>query len=249
MENDEINVYWSPQVTSEVPSLGEWNMLFPEPVTLFSDLMSQKLPDAGKETYLVCPATSARFKRTLVFKNVLESSYNFDFTSKEKEQKYFTRSSKTGLGFEILRPPTIAAGPLVGFNLHYAFFADKPLEALTTPPMFHKPQYTKMGTSIPGQFDIGQWFRPLTFEVQMWDMKGEFHLKEDEPLFYVEFKTSKKINFHRFRMNAILKSYLDACVDARKYYGENLPLWKRYKHFNQSRMPDLVLKQIKENLI
>ena len=62
-----------------------------------------------------------------------------------------------------------------------------------TPPFFQKPGYTQDATILPGEFDVGNWFRPYNFEIQTWSNHGIITLKENEPIFYAEFKTDKKI--------------------------------------------------------
>jgi hypothetical protein len=83
----------------------------------------------------------------------------------------------------------------------------------------------------------------------MWGNSGELIIKEDEPIFYVEFLTNKKIKLVRFKYTKKLMTYAQHCVDAPPIFGNNLPLVKRYKKFKESRMRDLVLKEIKENII
>ena len=245
MDQDVINVYWAPESTWETPGLGEWNLLYPEPKTLFSELQEQRSKYAGPDTYFSCPATSDKYRKTYVFRNTLPSSYEFDFTD---NQQIINPKSEGYISYEVLRPPTIAAGPMINFNLFYSFFADQPLEAIFTPPMMHKPGYTKYGTTIPGQFDIGQWYRPFPLEMQMWDMKGEFHMGE-EPIFYVEFKTDKKIKMHRYQMNGTLSSYLKMCSTSRTTWGAGQSLLKRYERFNRSRTNELILREIKQQVL
>ena len=249
MDKNTVNIYWSPQTTSEVSELGEWNMLYPEPVTLFRELQKIREIDTGQDTYFACPATNDKFRKTYVFKNELPSSYEFDFTSDDVSKKYFKHTSNTYINYDIKRPPSIAKGPLVNLNLYYSFFSEEPIEAVFTPPMFHEPKYTKYGTCVPGQFDVGQWFRPYPLEMQMWNMKGEFHLEFNEPIFYVEFKTTKKVNLQRFKMNKTLVSYLEACSTTKRIWGPGLSLQDRYARFKRTRMRELILKEIKENLL
>jgi hypothetical protein len=248
MINDTINVYWSPQATWEVESQGEWNMLYPDPTNLFTELNNLRTSDAGTRTYFSCSATGPRFKNTFVFRNELSSSYAFDF-SKGFEKSTIYPLTQNFLNFEIKRPPSITTGPLVNINLFYSFFAEESLEAEFTPPMMHPPQYTKYGTCIPGSFDIGQWFRPYPLELQMWNMKGELHLNQNEPLFYVHFNTDKKVNLQRFKMNGTISSYLDACSGTAKVWGMGSTLQERYDRFKRTRMKDLILKEIKQNLL
>jgi hypothetical protein len=246
MMSKETTVYWAPQVTWEVGGLGEWSMLYPEPTNLFNDLAKLRQPNAGTKTFLSCPSSSKEFRNSFVFKNELDSHYAYDFT--DDKQDLFP-VSQTYLNAEVRRNPTISTGPLININLYYIFFAEESLTASFTPPMMHEPNYTKYGTVIPGKFDIGQWFRPYPLEMQMWHDKGELILKEDEPLFYVNFETDQKINLKRFKYNATLHSYADHCSNTAKVWGMGVPLEKRYQRFKQSKMREMVLKEIKQNLL
>lgn len=242
----EVTVYWAPENTWELPELGEWNMLYPEPVTLFSELTKLRTPDAGTRTYFSCPAAGDMMRNSYVFKNTIPSEYEYDFTG---ENRVVTPVLPTYMNWEIRRNPTITTGPLINFMMHWSFFAEEPLQASFTPPMLHKPGYTKYGTIIPGTFDIGQWFRPYTFEAQMWEQKGKFIINEDEPIFYTEFLTDKKVNLKRFKMNATLASYQEHCSTSGRLWGLGTPLEKRYQRFKESKMRELILKEIKNNLI
>lgn len=221
-------------------------MLYPNPKNMFLELLSNKKEDAGNATYLSCPASSNKFKNTYIFSNALESKYSYDFTN---NQQIINPISKDYLNYSIPRPPTTNTGPLIQIHLGYIFFSDEPLVATFTPPMFHKPQYTNYGSVCPGDYDIGQWYRPYPLEIQMWDNKGEFYLKYGEPIFYVEFKTDKKINLVRYTMNNKLYSLSAHCVDSTNYWGRGLPLIERYRRFKSASMREIILKEIKNNLI
>lgn len=250
MDNkDTINVYWSPHSTYEDKQVGEWNLLYSDPTTLFDELYSLRTKKAGNANYFTCPATSKQYQKTYVFKNELDSEYIFDFTHENEQEHFFTNESKTHVGYSLLRKPTITSGPMVAFNLYYVFFSEEPLKASFTPPMMHPPRYTQYGTAIPGGFDIGQWFRPYHLEMQMWNTSGKFKLENQEPLFYVSFDTDKKINLQRFKMNGATNSYLKACSSTRNIWGIDSSLTERYQRFKRTRMRELILKEIKENLL
>jgi len=112
-----------------------------------------------------------------------------------------------------------------------------------------KPQYMNYGTSVPGAFDISQWFRPHVFEVQMWDQVGTFKIKEGEPLFTIEFITDRPIVLKKFAMSEALVKYSDSCVDSSKFFGQWIGLAKKYKIFKDTKMDKLILKEIKNNLV
>jgi hypothetical protein len=246
-DSNSIDVYYSPVSTHE--TVGEWSLLYPEPTTLFNELASKRTPNAGQDTFFSCPATNDKFRKTFVVKSAIDCSYYFDFTSDNQSDHYFTQTSSNYIGYEIRRPPTVSFGPTISFSLRYSFFASEPLEAVFTPPMMHKPQHTMYGSSVPGQFDIGRWFRPYPLEMQMWSNKGEFHFVDDEPLLYVEFKTKKKINFVRYKMNSEIEAYLNHCSTSKGLFGAGLSLERRYEKFETSRMRDQVLRAIRAQVL
>jgi len=232
-----INVYWCEN--SDITG-ANWSFLYQKPISLFSDL--NKVKKAHAENLLSCPAVSNKFKKTLVFKNSLASSYNYDLNS-------ITPTSENYLQAQRDREPSFDLGPLYKISNSVSFFSEDPLSALFTPPYFHKSEYTKYGSVVPGEFDIGQWYRPFHFEIQMWSNSGEFHLKENEPLYYVDFKTDKQINLYRYNNSLLLSNYTNACVATTNLFGRGQSLLSRYNRFKQVGLREKILTEIKKNLI
>jgi len=82
----------------------------------------------------------------------------------------------------------------------------------------------------------------------MWNNKGNFVLEEDEPIFYAKFITDKKIKLNRFTLTEKLFNYADHCSNSPVTMKSNIPLSERYRRFKESKMNNLILKEIKENL-
>lgn len=242
-----ITVYWAPCVPPEHNHSNQWNMLYPEPKTLMSELMAIRNPDRGQKHYFVCPGSGNAFKSTYIFYNGLTSQYSYDFTDSENPSVLV--NSEVYLGYNILRPPTTVGHPMLDITLRYVLFCEEPLMALFTPPYFSKPQYLNYGSVAPGRFDIGKWFRPYNTEFHLWEIKGDFILEEGEPLFYVTLETDRPIVMKRFEMTDKLSSYAQHCVDAPRWQGANLPLVRRYTAFKRSNMDRLVINEIKKNLV
>ena len=248
---DSITVYWSGNV-SEVDGK-DWTFLYPKPRSLFASIkehISDINPDiqtSGSSNILACPAISAKSKKIIVFNSPMTISYKYKLL--DNNECLVEPISKEYLDFTVLRQPTLDYGPCISFSLGYYFFSEEPLDSYFTPPMFHPTQYTRYGSPIFGEFDIGQWFRPFNFEVQMWDKEGEFHIKEGEPLFYVEFKTDKKIILKRFNLTGQLKKISTSCVESGMLFGRREPFEERYRRFNDTGMGDIVLDQISKNII
>ena len=241
MEKDVINVYWSP-FYNVGPESVDWSFLYPKPKTLFSTLTEKKNPDSARNSFFACPAFSNKTKNMYVFSNALSASYSYQGSE-------INPTTDNSIGVFSERKPSINEGPLFTFSLGYLFFADQPLDAYFTPPYFSKPEYTQYGSVVPGEFDIGQWFRAYNFEMQTWSTSGEIHLKENEPLFYAEFKTNKKINMHRFKQTDQLLQYSRACATTQFLFGKGESLIKRYSRFKDVGLREKVLMEIKNNLL
>lgn len=256
MTMDTITVYWSPQLFLH----NNWNFLYPKPKTLFSSVKehtslkneAELSGDLMKHTtkILACPAVSNKFKKIAVFESPMSCSYNYDFNNFFKTSKYILEpETKQYIDVRVERPPVVDYGPTITFSLSYFLFAEESLDAYFTPPMFHPPKYMKYGSVVPGEFDIGRWFRPYNLEIQMWNQSGKFELQENEPLFYTEFKTEKRVVLKRFQINDKLHDAAVACINSKNIFGSGQTLDERYNRFENTDMRDMILSEIKKNII
>jgi hypothetical protein len=245
-QQDVVNVYWAPAFVPNVNDPFAWDMLYPDPKNLFTDLSKYKNIETSKVSYFVCPAFQGLSKNTYFFKNSVNAKYKYDFNTTLPSIKPIT---KNFVNVDIIRDPAISSYPLVAMSLFYIFFSDEPLIANFSPPTFHKPEYTKYGTCIPGEFDIGKWFRPFPMEIQLWEKDGTIEFKDGEPLFYVKFNTNKQINLKRFVFTEQLSKYSNHCTTYGNTFGNYHKFNQLYSKFNQSRMKELILKEIKNNLV
>ena len=246
MAKDTINIYWSPHPSYNITD-GEWNMLYPNPKTLFSELKEVRVTDReNQNTFFICPATNAKFKRTFVFRSGMAGKYEYDFTD---DNKIIVPLTEEYIGYRVARSPITEVGPLIEFYYSWNFFSEEPLDAVFTPPTFHQPKYFKYASCVPGEFDIGQWYRPYNLEVQAWGKKGKIEIEYNEPLFYAEFRTNKKINFIRYRNTPELAAIAEHNSRSASYWGKGLGLRERYNRFKASSMREIILKEIKKNIV
>lgn len=242
--NDPINVYYA--MPYEENDVQDWSFLYPKPKTLFSELIKEREDPKDIDSFLVCPAVGSKFKKTLVFNNAINSSYEF---GRHDNGFYINPTSSQYIHSINLRKETLINKPTFEFSLKYLFFADNPVDVSFTSPYFHKPQYMQSGASIPGEFNIGTWFRPYNFEVQMWSDSGKFEIKENEPLFYAEFKTDRPIMLHRFNITKKIDQYKNSIILSAYIFGPFQPLAEKYKKFRQVGYREKILTEIKKNLI
>ncbi len=239
-----ITVYWANARTVFTDGY-DTSFFYSEPNTLFSDLVKSKSDTSPNNSYFACPAVANKFKKTYVFNFPVDAKYRFDSSSDtpvENITENFIRA-------ENIRGSSVSFGPTLAFNLSYIFFAEESLDVCFTPPMFHKPKYTQYGSIIPGQFDVGNWFRPYNAEIQTWSNSGDIVFEKDEPLFYAEFMTDRPIVLKRFNMTQELTAYYESCVNTTSFFGRGISLPERYNMFKKVNMRDKVLKAIKDNII
>ena len=244
MNKEPINVYYTND--HGVLEVDDWEFLYPKPKTLFYELVKERKDTKDLRSFLHCPAVMPKFKKTLVFNNAIKSSYVY---GRSGDGFYMNPTSESYINSFNVRRETLTNKPTFQLSLSCLFFADTPLDVFFTGPYFHQPQYMKYGVCIPGEFDIGQWFRPFNFEFQTWSDSGEFHLEENEPLFYADFKTERPIFFHRFSMTPELHKYKLASVTSIKLFGPFQTLADKYEKFKQVGYREKILTEIKKNLI
>lgn len=253
MEKDTATVYWSPFWDKDSSN---WDLLYPKPKTLFSSIKdhstksNDNIVGLQKLPILSCPAVSEKYKKIAVFESPMSCSYKYDFSNFLEDGNFkIDPQTKQYLAYRVDRQPVIDYGPSIVFSLAYSFFAEESLNAYFTPPMFHPPKYIKNGSVIPAEFNIGRWFRPFNFEVQMWEQSGNFILQEKEPLFYVDFKTNKKVILKRFKMTDNLYDAAKACIDSSDLFGKGQTLEYRYEKFEDTDMRNIILSEIKNNIV
>jgi len=240
-------VYWAPKSDYANKNLGEWNMLHAKPQSLFNHLLEEKHPEAGNRSIFSCPPWATKAKRTFIFRQPYDSHYRYDFTGDNTSVESLT-PIRTNL--EPFRQTQSFKDKIQLTLFHETmFFAEEPLIATMMSPYFHEPKYTKYGAIANGEYDIGQWYRPVSPDITFWKPKGEFLLEENEPLFYMEFQTDRPVILKRYKFNGQLNAYSDACVNAPFNLESRVPLAKRYARFRNANMRELILKEIKENLI
>mgnify|MGYP006081069827 FL=1 len=236
-----MKVYWAPDY--EHTSI-DWNMLYADPISVFDKSYKQKTDVNKYDSMFYCPAFKHLAKNTLEFKNPLTSTFEFD-----NNGQMIPPTTRQGVFANVVREPNLHDQILLEYGLRYVFFTDADsLDCTLTAPWFNNSPWQKTATMVPARYDIGKWFRAVNVEFMLDPGLKKFTIKEDEPLCYFGFGTEKPIEFIRFKMNDELKRYSVACSTSTSW-DSWVPLANRYARFKETRMKQLVLKQIKENLV
>lgn len=239
--NDVINVYWSNYANSNSQHM--YNLMEINPEPLMPELKNNyhKQDDNKKTNYQYCPALTSITRNSFFVRFPFDASVIVDNTGKgiQGEMKdWFLRREKSYTD----RINT-------DLDIGWFFFADQPLQMEVTPPYFHNTVASKSGLMTAGSLDIGQWFRQIQLSYILWENNMQFICKRGEPAIYFNFKTDKKIVLHQFNANDELRNVAYACANTPRATEKFRPLKDLYATFNKTKMNNLVLKNIKENLV
>ena len=246
MNKKPLTIYFGIDNAPEVHG-ADWSLLYPTPKILYSSMIKNKNSSTSSDSFLACPAVSDLSKNILEFYSPMDLSYKYDF--RDQENMHFSPNFPSSINTEIRKTKTLKYSNTVTFQLRYFLFAEESLTVNFTPPYFSKPEYTQYGSVIPGRVDIGQWFRQFNFEVQPWSDHGEFHIKENEPLFYAQLQTDRPIVIKNFSLTPKLHHYAEACKMSTDIFGRGQTMASRYARFSGTSLRNKVLTEIKKNLI
>jgi len=238
MKQDEIIVYYSP-VNLRHPE-ANWDILSYEPLQVFDQVKENYSKE--KMSFIGCPAVKNLLKNTFAWKNTLRSEYQIKDGNVEIV-------SKQGIAGFIDHQPTIKDNVLLIIMQSFALFCEEDsLEVELTAPYFEKAQHLQYGAVVPGRFDIAKWYRPINIEFNLWANQNYFSLDEDETMAYLSFKTDKQVKLVRYQMTEELVK-IQRVVSDSATWNPKVPLSNRYQRFKRSRMKDIVLKEIKKNVV
>lgn len=231
-------VYWS--VDDAKNTGNNWNVLYEDLESVYKSLVKNKNNENGSN-FFQCPSFINNTKNIFVFKNPLHSKFKI-------QDDNVVATSKTHIKSTIEHDASIKNNLLMVYGLHFYFFSEEDLEMSISSPYFQKTDYLQYGAVVPGSFNIGSWFRRIDFEINLWDNVKEIEIKEGEPLAYFSFKTKKRVQLKRFTMNDTLYN-IRTTIGNSTLWEPNVSLEKRYKRFKNSKTKELVLREIKKNLL
>ena len=135
------------------------------------------------------------------------------------------------------------------YNLSWIFVAEESLVMEFSPP--YLPPYSPSPNSIlaSGEFDIGQWFRPINLDYHVPFENTYFKVKTGDELAYVRFKTDKKVVLKRFTMNQRLMNLYTEMSNVSARYNANKTLLQRYDMAKKSKIMSIVMKEVKANVV
>lgn len=240
-------VYWSPgQFILDTTS---YNLLYQEPESVADKFYGQMFKGAAS---LKCPAARFFFHNTFSLNSTIDNE--FYFPQGLLEDIYFDEGMHYDLPVESsVRVAKSRENQMEGYvNIEYHhswfFFCEEDLEMSFTAPYFPAKSPIEDALLASGSFNIGSWLRPLNLEYYVPLGARKFSIQQDEPLAFVKFDTDRPIVFKRFVLTKKLANIVTEIVESDRYRFLN-NLLKRYNLFKKSRMKELILSEIRQNLV
>ena len=236
-----IVVYWS---SASGFNKQDYAALFShEPVPIVKTLPQRDDEFDHNIGFISCRAMLNLFKNTYVINNPVTSTaklYNTD--------KMVPDCDDGGMGYWSPMEKPFENRLRVDLGFGYIFFAEEDLEIKMLPPFMHKVKSAETSWVAPGAYNIGKWFRPMIPSYMLWENETEVSIVKDEPSFYVQFDTNKKVILKRFEFTNEMQHLINELMWLRDR-NSIASLEFLYSVFIKSFRHKKVLKLIKDNLL
>jgi hypothetical protein len=230
-----INVYWA-------CIENEWlRATAPEPVAsiFYKDRKYDKnQPDVNMHH---CPSFNAHMENMFALRSIY--SYKFGLRdgqlgTDDYDQAFYERHVNV----------KSVEKKLFSFQQSFIFFTDEESLPVTMslPPYFEDNNITDRCVVLPGELDIGKWFRNTDLAFYLKKDCNEFQIEEGEIYCYMKFHTTEKINFIQYRQTDKLNLMLLDVLRSKNYKKKVFSIEKFYSMFRSKKM---ILKEIQENLV
>jgi hypothetical protein len=240
MKKNSVDVYWAPAFDTQE----DWTILYEDPKSLLSMLNAQREDNIDfRGSFFNCPSFTSTTKNIYVLNAPMRSHY------KVQDDGRYEGHGEANINMFQRDHNTLHNQIIIGPSLGWVFFTeDDSLEMSLSAPYFSKAPHLQYGAIVPGSFDVGKWFRQLGLEFNLWEGTTDLIFEEGEPLAYVNFNTTKKVNLIRFDLTNKLKDIKQVTRTSSTWQPKRT-LVQRYDLFKRSRLKDIILKEIKNNLV
>ena len=231
-----INIYWSCFEK-------EW-MRAREPESILKRLFSIKKSDSSNPNNNInqCPAMYSYLKNVFALKSI----YDYNFSIKDNGIVSSMHDQQFMDNHVIIRD---IEQKFFSFSQKYIFFTDEDSLKMTAylHPIFEKNEIEKTTFSIPGEFDIGKWFRNIEFPFYLKDEYSSFNIRREDFYTYVKFDTEEKIIFKQFIPVPAVEFYLNSTLSSysNMTHGKN----SLNNYYEMLKFKDNIIEEINKNLV
>lgn len=232
-------VYWAVSNVTQGSMVSRALYLEPEPIAPFANYSTT----LKHNNFKLCPSFVDHVKNIYSLKFPID----YDFTLTDTEVSSNTLDQNFFNNFVFVRDPM---QKVVSFNVRYVFFTEESLMMSLTPPYLETNELATNTVSIPGTFDIGQWFRTIDYSVQFKPGIDKITINRGDVYNYVHFHTNEPIQLIRFDYVDELDKIQRDMLSSKGFLGNKSPkLSYYYNLLKQSRYSTKILRLIKDNVL
>jgi hypothetical protein len=244
--SDTVTVYWTPAFFK--PEENSWSMAYSSPIHVLNEYRKIQNEVEMTRSMFACPGTSGSLKNVYSVNQQFDDVFDLPEYIDPNATKYWL-DVDSRLSVYVPRPSALKDHISLQYNMGWLMFADEPLIARFTAPYFPPKSPTNGAILSCGEFDIGSWYRPFNLDYHIPLSAKTMSFEKDDPLFYVEFKTDKKVEIKRYVLSERLYALSTESVNAPERYGAFKSLKERYSMSKSALIPEQVLTEIKKNLV
>tara|TARA_B100001013_G_scaffold204690_1_gene124111 strand:+ start:61 stop:780 length:720 start_codon:yes stop_codon:yes gene_type:complete len=203
-------------------------------------ILKSSLPEFTQNiTYLRCPAFTELSRNTFALK------FPFDYeieinehnaTTKDLDQKFYDMF--LSLSENVLQ-----------LKSAYLFISEDSLMMSISHPYLHSNRVTKFGNVLGGEYDIGQWARPVLCSLLIHENPSVLDLQRGDVYSYVKFHTKDKITLKKFEYTQAIDTIVTDCWQMKNSSRKIIPLKLCYDVYTRHRYHKRIIKEIKKNII
>lgn len=212
---DNINVYWTPWHWSE-----KWpKTAYFEPEPVIKSVAKSRNVEVE---YLKCPSFQNYYRNTFLIRSPVDLTIRIQnmpgggkaIGIDEFDQKFFDTHIHP-------RFDQNSVNSMVSIDFLYLFYSEESVILEQCSAAMEQTDFVKNTIQIPGEYDISKWVRAMGVAFEIIDDTKPLALKRGDPLFYVKFRTDKKVNLVRVDQNETLETLESACSKLKRYVEKN----------------------------
>jgi hypothetical protein len=250
MAKNETIVYWAPSAFSSDDE--SWSLLYPEPELV--RLKLQRINSGFSNGMFTCPVVKENLKNTFSLKSAVNEKIDLPIdylkeTCNSSIREIVPSKNRQVVSLYKQRPSSLTGYSNLQYNLSYVFVSEESLHMDFLPPYLPPKTPSPNAILASGGWDIGKWFRPTNFDYHVPLDNDLFTVSSEDELAYVRFFTEKKVVLKRFVFTRQLQNLSIEMASASIRYNEKQSILKRYAMAKNSKIMDLVLTEVKTNLV
>jgi hypothetical protein len=234
-----MKVYWAASNVTQGSLVSRALYYPPEPVEAFRGYIAQH----KHNNFKLCPAYLDHMNN--LFSLRFPVSYTLDLMqdrvgTRSYDQEFFNN-------FVFIRD---MPQRLISFNVRYVFFAEQSCTMSLQQPYMEDNDLANKTVSMPGTFDIGQWFRTTDYTVQVKSNVDSLNIERGDVYNYLRVDTDEPVEFVRFDYTDELDRIQRDILQSKMILGNKSPkLSYYYQLFKQSMYRKKILSLIQQNIL